>query len=505
MKLIIKGSYERRFISVFIIISVLHTPFVTSTENVQVYNPVLITQNTFILMNTSMGLMKIHLYNDLAPVTVQNFLDLIAIDFFDRLVFHRVIDDFVIQGGGYDTNGSNKKSPFGPIDLEIHPDGRHIDGALGMARTSDANSATSQFYICDGPQHFLDNNYAVFGVVVEGIDVVRRIASVDTTIRYGLEDWPLEDVIINDISIISQDTWYVDDDNIEGPWYGTSDYPFQYIQDALDLAQANDKVIVNEGIYDEFLQISRPVDLIGRSTENTIITTTSSEPNIVVENASFTHIGHLTFQSDQQVPLTSIKLIQSDHCTIEHVDFSSHIPLHTAVSINGSFNTVSNLYIDGGFTGTGITVFHGKQNIIRDNTMNACTVGIYIFRSDENTARSNLIMNCSKGFYIEEGSRNLVTYNQIQYNEQGFYCSYASDNLIEKSNFIGNGEQAKFAKFLQIGFLIPNHWNMNYWDDSTGFFIKPIFGLMYVPIGQPMGFFLPWYEFDFSPASSPYP
>ena len=70
-----------------------------------------------------------------------------------------------------------------------------------MARTSDPNSASSQFYICDGPQHGLDGDYAVFGKVVEGMDVVRAIASVDTTIKYGMPDWPVQDVIIESITI----------------------------------------------------------------------------------------------------------------------------------------------------------------------------------------------------------------------------------------------------------------------------------------------------------------
>lgn len=112
-----------------------------------------------------------------------------------------MIDDFVIQGGGFYPNGNMKESPYGPINLEIHPELRHDDGAVAMARTSDPNSATSQFYICDGPQHFLDDNYAVFGKVTEGMEVVRAIAEVKTGSRYGHQDRPLEDVVINKIYI----------------------------------------------------------------------------------------------------------------------------------------------------------------------------------------------------------------------------------------------------------------------------------------------------------------
>jgi cyclophilin family peptidyl-prolyl cis-trans isomerase len=159
-------------------------------------------QNPYAIIETSMGTIKIELFKDLVPNTVDNFLDLSNISFYDGLVFHRVIDDFVIQGGGHYPNGTRKISPFGPIDLEINPKARHVDGAIGMARTSDPNSATSQFYICDGPQHFLDDNYAVFGKVTKGtMSVVRDIAEVETTTKYGMQDWPVEDIIINSVVI----------------------------------------------------------------------------------------------------------------------------------------------------------------------------------------------------------------------------------------------------------------------------------------------------------------
>ncbi|KYK26589.1 hypothetical protein AYK20_03445 [Thermoplasmatales archaeon SG8-52-1] len=159
-------------------------------------------QNPYAIIETSMGTIKIELFKDLVPNTVNNFLNLSNISFYDGLVFHRVIDDFVIQGGGHYPNGTRKESPFGPIDLEIHPKARHVDGAIGMARTSDPNSATNQFYICDGSQHFLDDNYAVFGKVTKGtMSVVRAIAKVETTTKYGMQDWPVEDVIIKSVVI----------------------------------------------------------------------------------------------------------------------------------------------------------------------------------------------------------------------------------------------------------------------------------------------------------------
>ncbi|HEB37135.1 MAG TPA: peptidylprolyl isomerase [Thermoplasmatales archaeon] len=153
------------------------------------------------VIETNMGTIKVELYTDKMPITTENFIRLANDGFYNGLVFHRVIDDFVIQGGGYYPNGTMKKSPYGPIKLETNPDVMHVDGAISMARTSDPNSATSQFFICDGTQHFLDGQYAAFGKVIEGMDIVRAIASVNTTTKYGMQDWPVDDVIIESITI----------------------------------------------------------------------------------------------------------------------------------------------------------------------------------------------------------------------------------------------------------------------------------------------------------------
>ena len=157
--------------------------------------------NPVALIDTSKGMIIAELFLEKVTNTVINFVELANDDFYKDLVFHRVIDDFMIQGGGFEEDGTRKESPFGAIDLEIHPEARHVDGAIAMARTNDPNSATSQFYICDGAQSYLDDDYAVFGVVIYGMNVVRSIASVDTTTKNGMQDWPVKNVIINDIEI----------------------------------------------------------------------------------------------------------------------------------------------------------------------------------------------------------------------------------------------------------------------------------------------------------------
>jgi cyclophilin family peptidyl-prolyl cis-trans isomerase len=166
-------------------------------------------ENPIAVINTSMGTIRVELYQDKVPNTCENFINYANDGFYDGLVFHRVIDDFMIQGGGFYPNGT-KKDTKDPIDLEINEEVRHVDGAIAMARTSDPNSATGQFFINDGPQPDLEpggvdpNGYAAFGVVIEGIEIVRAIASVDTNTKNNMQNWPVEDVTINSIIIENQ-------------------------------------------------------------------------------------------------------------------------------------------------------------------------------------------------------------------------------------------------------------------------------------------------------------
>lgn len=135
------------------------------------------------------------LYADQAPGTVDNFVKLANAGFYRNMIFHRIIKGFVIQTG--DPTGTGRGGSDRKIKLEIDPSLRHVDGALGMARGPDRNSASSQFYICDSAVHSLDGNYAVFGKVVEGMDVVHAIASVPT----GSGDRPVDPPKLLSVSI----------------------------------------------------------------------------------------------------------------------------------------------------------------------------------------------------------------------------------------------------------------------------------------------------------------
>jgi cyclophilin family peptidyl-prolyl cis-trans isomerase len=172
------------------------------------------TGNPVAVMETSMGTIHFELYMDLVPITTENFIDLAKSNFYNGIYFHRVIDDFVVQGGDPNTLNMNPcDDGWGgsqdTIPLEIHDNLTHVDGAVGMARSSDPDSASSQFYLCDGPQHHLDGDYAVFALVMVGMEVVRSIAAVDTypSWRPCLKDHPQQEVTILNIDVVDGDPY----------------------------------------------------------------------------------------------------------------------------------------------------------------------------------------------------------------------------------------------------------------------------------------------------------
>lgn len=144
---------------------------------------------------TTMGDLVVQLDAVNAPITVANFVHYVESGFYVDTIFHRVVPDFVIQGGGL-TADLQEKPTDPPIALETSPALKHVNGAISMARTNDPNSATSQFFLCDGPQDFLDGQYAAFGVLVEGFDVLSAIISVPTETVGIYEGVPVEDVLI---------------------------------------------------------------------------------------------------------------------------------------------------------------------------------------------------------------------------------------------------------------------------------------------------------------------
>lgn len=136
-------------------------------------------------VETMRGTIRIELFDEKAPITTSNFKELVKRGFYNGLIFHRVEPGFVIQTG--DPTGTGRGGSGKTIPLEIHPALKHRKGAVGMARAVDPNSASSQFYITLTDTHELDGNYAVFGQVAEGMEVVETIRVGDKMIKVTLE------------------------------------------------------------------------------------------------------------------------------------------------------------------------------------------------------------------------------------------------------------------------------------------------------------------------------
>ena len=157
-----------------------------------------------ITIKTNHGDIKVELFDEKAPITCENFRQYIADGFFNDTIFHRVIPNFMIQGGGMEADMSQKKTRA-PIKNEADNGESNRRGTLAMARTMDVNSATAQFFINLRDNDFLDHGtrdfgYAVFGKVVDGMDVVDAIAAVPTGNKGGHQDVPVETVKIVEVT-----------------------------------------------------------------------------------------------------------------------------------------------------------------------------------------------------------------------------------------------------------------------------------------------------------------
>ncbi len=163
--------------------------------------------NQNIIINTSMGAIEVELFTDQAPLSVENFLQYSKDGHYDGTVFHRVIPGFMVQGGGFDKN-LNQKPTRAPIKNEADNGLKNERGTLAMARTSEVDSATSQFFINVSNNSFLDHGardfgYAVFGKVTKGLDVVDKIVNTPTGSKGPFAtDCPTQDITIDSITIL---------------------------------------------------------------------------------------------------------------------------------------------------------------------------------------------------------------------------------------------------------------------------------------------------------------
>ena len=163
--------------------------------------------NPTVELKTSQGDIVVEVFADKAPKSAENFVQYVKDGFYDGTVFHRVIDGFMVQGGGFDAN-MNQKATRAPIENEAKNGLKNERGTLAMARTSDPHSASAQFFINLAPTAFLDYpsrdgwGYAVFGKVVKGMDVVDKIAKLPTANRGFHQNVPVEAIVVESASVV---------------------------------------------------------------------------------------------------------------------------------------------------------------------------------------------------------------------------------------------------------------------------------------------------------------
>ena len=164
---------------------------------------------TQVTIKTSAGDIQLELNGEKAPITVKNFVDIANSGYFEGTIFHRVINGFMVQGGGLNADMSDKSSGTAPIQNEANNGLANDRGTIAMARTGDPHSATSQFFINHKDNGFLNHTgensqgwgYAVFGKVTEGLDVVDQIADVATGSSGGHQDVPIEVITIESVTV----------------------------------------------------------------------------------------------------------------------------------------------------------------------------------------------------------------------------------------------------------------------------------------------------------------
>ena len=172
-------------------------------------------ENVRVLMKTNMGDIELELWPEASPITVENFLKYVNDGFYDGVVFHRIIDGFMIQTGGFGEDGIRRPATYKEIQNEADNKLSNEIGTLAMARTNAPHSASSQFFINVKDNAFLDFKdkkmgwgYCVFGKVTKGMDVVNMIKVAPTHVnqKMRMQDWPIDDVIILKMEVIEKNT-----------------------------------------------------------------------------------------------------------------------------------------------------------------------------------------------------------------------------------------------------------------------------------------------------------
>jgi len=299
------------------------------------------------------------------------------------------------------------------------------------------------------------------------------------------------------IQILSKNIIYVDDDNTAGPWNGTIDYPYQFIQDGIDNANADDTIFVFNGTYFENIMINKKISLTGEQKETTIIDGSNN--------------GKVISVTINQVAIHTFTI---QNCGSYFQDAGLYIRSHHNIINNNIF--INNT--------EGIHIWDSQSNTIEENIFTDCDYAIYLITSDSNSIKDNILTNNKQAITLEESSSNDINGNIISENYDGIiltgYCHLNTivgnnisnnsnyglflDRLFDKRNDIyhNNFIDNYFNAYYELS--LWNNWDYNYWDDWIGldeytgydFFPKAIFGRLIRPII--------WINLDWHPATEPY-
>jgi parallel beta-helix repeat protein len=254
---------------------------------------------------------------------------------------------------------------------------------------------------------------------------------------------------------------YVDDDYTQGPWNGTTEAPFQFIQEAIDNASPGDTIFVSNGTYYEHIIIDKSLTLIGENKFNTIIDGDGVGKIVTINAESVTISGFTIRNSDYW--MSGVEMSNSRYITI----FDNIVITTGGISLFNSFDTLisSNTLTNNNF---GVSLFSSTDNIISGNVISESDYGIYIFfTSNRNRVTDNNISYNDEGIYIYGGSDNNIIGNTLTYNNKGVYIAgISNNNNFYYNNFLTNSQNAYDENnntWYNITSNIGNHW-----DDYTG-------------------------------------
>ncbi len=313
-------------------------------------------------------------------------------------------------------------------------------------------------------------------------------------VSIGLMAMPFSDIGMQHAAAVANDTTlYVG---------GSGPGNYSSIQAALDAAGDGDTVYVYSGTYRETISISCQLRLTGEHRHDTIIA--GDRAGTVVDIAAAgTVVDNITVTGAGGGENTAGVNISADHVVLKDtvVDDSEH---HAVILSAASACTLSGNIITGHrYTGVYIDR-NSPSNTVTRNRIHPGISGVYAAAGSQ-TISYNTISNCSKGIYLEGSPGNAVIGNHFAGNQEGLFCSYAAGNTITSNTFISNIRHARFIKLLRPGYLTPNTWRQNYWDDWNHVGGKIIYGAIYIPSFSLIGLFMPWIEVDWHPATEPYP